>query len=150
MTRIQRVGRGLERFLEAWGVEQPEGDVQCLAEAPVGVVVDVAGVHDDTDPQLPVRAVDGRNAGIVFGQQLAEGRHGPVQQERLGGLVNWVYEGEDAVAAVGEPVTMAPADSRREQSLVEEIVERIEMRARMSIYGITGVHTRLGGQDEAR
>jgi hypothetical protein len=40
---------GPERFLDARSVEQAEGDIQCLAEASVGVVVDFSSVHDDAD-----------------------------------------------------------------------------------------------------
>jgi hypothetical protein len=36
----QRAGGRLECFLDVGGVEQPERDVQCLAETAVGVVVD--------------------------------------------------------------------------------------------------------------
>jgi hypothetical protein len=39
----------LERFLDLSGVEQLEGDIQCLSEAPVGVVADLACVHHGTD-----------------------------------------------------------------------------------------------------
>jgi hypothetical protein len=74
------------------GVEQAEGDIQCLAEAPVGVVADVSGVRDDADPQLPLRPPVVREAGVVVGQETAEGGDDTVQQERLGSLVYRVNE----------------------------------------------------------
>lgn len=40
-----------ERRLDAGGVEQPEGDVQGFAEAPVVVVINVPGVHYEADPE---------------------------------------------------------------------------------------------------
>ena len=57
MTKVRGPVAVPERFLDAGGVEQAKGDVQRLAEASVGVVVDFAGVHDGADPKLPVRAV---------------------------------------------------------------------------------------------
>ena len=52
----QRVGRLPECSFDGGGVEQPECDIQCLAETPVGVVTDVSGVGDDADPQLPLQS----------------------------------------------------------------------------------------------
>jgi hypothetical protein len=49
------------------GVKQAECDIQCLAEASVGVVVDVSCVGDDADPQLPLRSAVVREAGVVIG-----------------------------------------------------------------------------------
>ena len=91
---------------------------------PLRVVVDFSGVHDDADAELVVRAAGAREAGVVVGQELAECGHGAVQKDWLGGLVDWVDEREEAVAAVGEPVTMAPVDARRAQRLIEQLVDR--------------------------
>jgi hypothetical protein len=120
----QRVSRGAERLLHAGGVEQAEGDVESFAEASVAVVVDFSGVQDDADAELPVQTVGSREAGVVIGQELAERGDGAVQQDGLGGPVDGVDEGEEAVAAVSEPVAMAPVDARRAQRLVEQLVER--------------------------
>src|SRR5580700_2758426 len=108
----QRVSSGTEGLLHAGGVEQAEGDVECFAEASVAVVVDFSGVHHGADAELVVRAAGAREAGVVAGQELAECGYGAVQQDWLGDLVDRVDEGEEAVAAVGEPVTMAPVDAR--------------------------------------
>src|SRR5580700_2140747 len=79
--------------------------------SPVAVVVDFSGVHHGADAELVVRAAGAREAGVVAGQELAECGYGAVQQDWLGDLVDRVDEGEEAVAAVGEPVTMAPVDA---------------------------------------
>ena len=83
----QRVGRLPECSFDGGGVEQPECDIQCLAETPIGVVPDISCVGDDADPQLPLRSAGVREAGVVVGQEIAEGRDGAVQKERLGSLV---------------------------------------------------------------
>jgi tetratricopeptide (TPR) repeat protein len=111
----QRSGCGAECLLHAGGVEEEEGDIEGFAETSVAVVVDFSGVHDDTHAELAARAVGGREAGVVVGRELAECRDDLVEQDWFGGLVDWVDEGEEAVAAVGEPVTVAPADARRLQ-----------------------------------
>jgi hypothetical protein len=49
----ERVGRLPEGPLDPDGIEQAEGHIQRLTEASVGVIVDLAGVHDDADPQVP-------------------------------------------------------------------------------------------------
>ena len=108
----QRVSCSAEHFLDAGGVEQAEGDVECFAEAAVAVVVDFSGVHDDADPELLVQPVGTRGVGVVVGQELAECGNGAVEQDWLRGLVDGVDKGEEAVAAVGEPVAMAPVDAR--------------------------------------
>ena len=48
----ERSRRGLQRALDAGGVEQAEGGVQRLAEASVGVVEHRSELDDDTDPKL--------------------------------------------------------------------------------------------------
>jgi hypothetical protein len=115
----QRGGCGPERLLHAGGVEEAEGDIEGFAEASVAVAADFSGVHDDADAELVARAVGGGEAGVVVGQEVAECRDDLVEQDWLGGLVDRVDEGEKPVAAVGEPVTMASADARRLQRLVE-------------------------------
>lgn len=119
----QRVSCGTEGFLHAGGVEQAEGDVECFAEASVGVIVDFSGVYHDADAELVVRAAGAREAGVVVGQELAECGYGAVQQDWLGDLVDGVDEGEEPVAAIGEPVAMVPVDARRAQRLAEQVVE---------------------------
>ncbi len=118
----QRVGRVPQGPLDPGGVEQAEGDVQGLAKAPVGVVVDFSGVDDDPDPQLPLRLAVARQAGVVLGQEPAEQRDDAVQQEGLGGLVDRVDERQDAVAAVDEPVAVPLVDARRAQRSLEQLV----------------------------
>jgi hypothetical protein len=105
------------------GIEQPERDVQGFSEAPVAVVVHLTGVHDGADPQLPLEPASAGETGVVVGQQLAQGRDSGFQQGRGGGLVDRADEREDAVAAVGEPVSVVTADPGREQCRVEELVE---------------------------
>jgi len=108
----QWISCGAERLFYAGGVEEAEGDVERLAKASVGVVVDFSRMHDDADPELPMQAVGARKAGVVVGQELTERGYGTVQQDRLGGLVDGADESEEAITAVGEPVTVAPVDAR--------------------------------------
>ena len=117
----QRVGRLPEGPLDPGGIEQAEGDVQRLAEASVGVVVDFSRVHDDPDPQLPLGWLCGK-AGVVLGEEPAEQGDDAVQQERLGRLVNRVDEGQDAVTPVDEPVAMALVDACLAQRRFEQLV----------------------------
>src|ERR1700733_14294484 len=90
-----------KRRLDARGVEQPEGGIECLTEVSVVVVVDVPGGQEDADPQLGGRTARMRKAGVVPGQELAENRDDEVGEERL---VGGVDQGQQAIAAVGEPV----------------------------------------------
>jgi hypothetical protein len=99
-----------ERRLEAGGIEQAEGNVQGFAEASIGVVVDVPGMHDDADPEPAVLPARIREAGVVAAHKPAENGDDKVEQQ---GLVGWVDQGEQAIAAVSEPVAAARADSRR-------------------------------------
>jgi hypothetical protein len=72
----QRIGRLAPGPLDPGGVEQAEGDVKGLAEAPVGVVV-------------------------AFSRVAEQGDH-TGRQERLGGLVDRVDERQDAAQSVTE------------------------------------------------
>jgi hypothetical protein len=105
----ERARSRLERRLDAPGVKQAESGIQCFAEVSVVVVVDVPGMQDDADPELAVRAARMRKAGVVAGQELAESRDDEVDEERL---VGWVDQRQQPIAAVGEPVAAARADSR--------------------------------------
>jgi hypothetical protein len=118
----QRVGRLPECPLDGRGVEQAEGDIQRLAETPVGVVADVSCVGDDAYPQLPLQLTGVREAGVVVGQETAEGGDGAVQQERLGSLIYRADECQEAVAAVNVTVAMTLVDSRRVQRRVKSLV----------------------------
>ena len=97
-----------ERRLHLRGVEQAERDVQCFAEVSVIVIVDVARVHDDTDPELAVLPGMLLEARVVADQKLAEVRYKGVEQQRL---VCRVDQREQAITTVGEPATAARADS---------------------------------------
>jgi hypothetical protein len=92
--------RCLECCLDGGGVEQAEGDVQGFAETSVVVVVDVPRVHHDADPELAVLSARMQEAGVAAGQKLPENREDEAEQQ---GLVCRVDQGEQAVAAVGEP-----------------------------------------------
>src|SRR6266567_5315782 len=118
----ERAGRIPEGSLDPDGIEQAEGDIQRLTEASVGVIVNLAGVHDDADPQLPFRMAETRKAGVVVGEEPAEDRDGAVQQECLGRLVNRVNKGQDAVTPVDELVAMARADAGQAQRRLEQLV----------------------------
>ena len=120
----QRVTRGLQRPFDPGRVEQAEGDVERLAEAPVGVVGDLPRVHDDADPQHPLGPAGPREAGVVVGQQPGQGGDGLVQQDRLGRPVHRADEGQDAVAPVDEAVPVAPLDASGAQRRVEQLVHR--------------------------
>jgi hypothetical protein len=50
----------------------------------VGVVVNLSGVHDHAEPQLPLRAVGAQESSIVVGQELAESQDGSVSRTALG------------------------------------------------------------------
>src|SRR5580658_2866534 len=111
ITRINGSGAARSAFLTWGGVEQPERDVQCLAETSVGIVVHFSGVHDDADTQLPLRPAGAWQACVVIGQQLAQDGDGGFQQDRLGCPVYRVDEREDPVATVDEPVPVPPVDT---------------------------------------
>ena len=85
----------------------------CFVEASVVVVVDFSRGHHYADPEPTVRATSTREAGVVVGQELAECVDGLVEQDGLGGLVDRVDEGEEAVATVSEPAAVAQVDARR-------------------------------------
>jgi hypothetical protein len=129
----QRIRTRPERLFDESGVEQAECDVQGLAKAPVGVVMDFSRVHDNTDPQLAFRPSDAWKACVVIGQKLLESGNGAIEKQHLGALVDRVYEGEDAIAPVYEPVTMALVDSCRAQRRVEQLVE---LGAKQGLHGI--------------
>jgi hypothetical protein len=118
----QRVGQLPERPFHRSGVEQAERDVQCLAEAPVRVVVHFPGVHHDAHPQLPLRLAVPRQAGVVLGEELVENRDRAVQQNRLGHLVDRADQRQEAVSPVNEPVVMALVDARPAQRHFEQLV----------------------------
>src|ERR1017187_3742615 len=109
-----------QRRLDAGGVEQPEGNVQGFAEASVVVVVDVPRLYDDADPEPAVPPARIREPGVVAGQKPAENRDDEFEQQLLVCLVD---QREQAIAAVGEPVAAARADSRRAQRRIEQLVE---------------------------
>lgn len=116
----ERAMRGFECHLGAGGVEQPEGGIECFAEASVVIVVNVPGVDDDADPETAILVARMGQAGVVAGQELAEsGYH--VAEDSV--LVRRVDEGEQAVAPVGELVAAARADSRRAQGRIEQFVK---------------------------
>ena len=119
----QRISRGSERLLNAGCIEEAEGDVEGFTEASVVVVVDFSGVYDDADAELLMQASSGRETSVVVGQELAERGDGTVQHDWLGGLVGWMDEGQKAVAAVSEAVTVTPVDACRAQCLMEQVVE---------------------------
>jgi len=55
----------------------------CFTEISVIVAVDVARVHDDTDPKLAVLPDMLREARVVADQKLAEVRNKDLEQQRL-------------------------------------------------------------------
>jgi hypothetical protein len=109
-----------ERRFDAEGVEQTEGDVQGFAERSVVVVTNVPGVHYDTDSEPAVTPARIREAGVVARQQPAESGEGEAEQQRL---VCRVDQGEQAIAAVGEPVAAPRADPCRAKRGVEQLVD---------------------------
>jgi hypothetical protein len=129
----ERIRAHPKRPFDESGVEQPECDIQRLAKAPVGVVVDFSSMHDNSDPQLPFRPGHARKACVVVGQKLLESGNGAIQKQHLGALVDRVYEGEDTVTSVYEPVTMALVDSCRAQRRMEQLVE---LGAKHGLHGI--------------
>jgi hypothetical protein len=101
----------LQFRLDARGIEQPEGGIQRFAEVSVDVVVYVPVVQDDANPELAVSADRMRQAGVVAGQELAEDRDDEVDEGRF---VAKVDQGEQVIAAVGEPVAwraVTPAET---------------------------------------
>lgn len=105
----ERAWSHLERHLDARGVKQAEGGIQRFAEVSVVIVVDVAGMQDDADPELAVRATRMQKAGVVAGKELTENRDDEVDEERL---IGGVDQRQQAIATVSEPVAAARADSR--------------------------------------
>jgi hypothetical protein len=97
--------------------------------------VDFSRVHDDADPQLPLRSTGARKARIVVGQKPMEGWDSVIQQKCLGCLVHRVDERQDTIATVDEPVAIAFVDSRRAQRRVEHPVGLV------SELGLNGVGT---------
>lgn len=69
--------------LGAWGVELPEGGIECFAEVPVVIVVDVPGVQDDAESELAVHAGRMREAGVIAGQGRSE-QAGHLPGRRIG------------------------------------------------------------------
>jgi hypothetical protein len=98
----------LERRLDPGSIEEPEGYIQRLAEASVGVVVDISLVHHYAHPQLASR----RGTGVITDQEPVEGWNHLVHQQNLGCPVRQVDKREEAVAAVDELVAMARVDFR--------------------------------------
>jgi len=93
----QRIGHLPERPFDPGRIEQAERDIQCLAKASIGIVVDFSCVQDDPDPQLPLRLAATRKGGVVFGKEPAEEGDRTVQQERLGHLVNRMEKAEPSL-----------------------------------------------------
>jgi hypothetical protein len=75
------------------GVQQAESDVQRLAKASVGIIVNFAGVHDSADPQQPLRPAGAREARIIIGQEAVESGNDTAQEYGLRRFIHWMNEG---------------------------------------------------------
>jgi hypothetical protein len=111
-----------ERSFHLRGVEEPECQIQRLSETPIVVVIDFSSVHDGTDSKQSLRSAYGRDACIVIVQELVESRDCSTEQKHLRSLVNRIYESENAVASIDEPVTMLLVDSSRTQCRIEQFI----------------------------
>ena len=72
--------------------------------------MDVPRVHDDPDPQLPLRLAVPRQAGVVLGEEPAKQGDGPVQQVAPSVPLHRLNQRQDAVAPVDERVAETLAD----------------------------------------